>query len=145
MIHPESIPKHEAARYMGVKGEPSASVAELLDRLEPVVRAVIRPCYVFRETTVEHDEQGVHLGCMSVPLTGKSVAEHLKDCGKAVILAATLSSEADKLIRRLAVTSLFLFNISEKDIEKSFLIILSVWRLLNERYSDKSRIVTALS
>lgn len=106
MIHPESIPKHEAARYMGVKGEPSASVAELLDRLEPVVRAVIRPCYVFRETTVEHDEQGVHLGCMSVPLTGKSVAEHLKDCGKAVILAATLSSEADKLIRRLAVTDM---------------------------------------
>ena len=106
MIHPESIPKHEAARYMGVKGEPSASVTELLDRLEPVVRAVIRPCYVFRETTVEHDEQGVHLGCMSVPLTGKSVAEHLKDCGKAVILAATLSSEADKLIRRLAVTDM---------------------------------------
>lgn len=106
MITLDSIPKHEAARYMGVKGEPSASVTELLDRLEPVVRAIIRPCYVFRETTVEHDEQGVHLGCMSVPLTGRSVAEHLKGCGKAVIFAATVSAEADKLIRRLAVTDM---------------------------------------
>lgn len=104
MIHPESISKAEAARYMGIKGATPDAVAELLDRLEPVVRAVIRPCYVYRETTVEQDEQGVRLGCMSVPLTGRSVAEHLKGCDKAIVFAATLSSGADKLIRRLAVT-----------------------------------------
>lgn len=106
MIHPESISKAEAARYMGVKGATPDAVAELLERLEPIVRAAIRPCYVYRETTVVHDEQGVRLGCMSVPLTGKSAAEHLKGCDKAIILAATLSAEADKLIRRLAVSDM---------------------------------------
>lgn len=91
---------------MGVKGEPDSKVRELLDRLEPVVRETVKPNYVFRETTVEAADGGVRLGCIGSLLTGKSISEHLKGCDRAVIFAATLSVEADKLIRRAAVTDM---------------------------------------
>lgn len=104
MIEYGKISKSDAARYMGVKGAIDGRVAEMLDRLEPIVRENIKPCYVFRETTVEASGDGIRLGCIDVPLTGNSIAEHIKNCERAVIFAATLSAEADKLIRRATVT-----------------------------------------
>lgn len=98
------ISKYEAARYMGIKGTPDGKVSELLDCLEPVVREAVKPCYVFRETTVEISNDGVQFGCIDVPFTGSSILEHIRGCERAVIFAATLSVEADKLIRKAAVT-----------------------------------------
>lgn len=100
-----SISKAEAARYMGVKGEPDPSVMELLDRAEKQVIGKVRPKYVYLETDVEITDEGVLLGAMSEPLTGEDIKRHLKGCRKAVLLAATLSQEADKLIRQAAVTN----------------------------------------
>lgn len=106
MMQLEPISKREAARYMGVRGEPDSSVAELLDKAELLVRKSVRPKYVYRETTVEQVDGGVKLGAAASILTGNDVKKHLSGCERAVILAATLSSEADKLIRRSAVTSM---------------------------------------
>ena len=100
------ISKEEAARYMGVRGEPDEAVKELLDRAERLVREKVRPKYVYLETDITFAEDGVHLGAMSEPLTGEDIRRHLKGCTKAVMLAATLSQEADKLIRQAAVDSL---------------------------------------
>lgn len=102
----DRISKYEAARYMGIKGKPDSKIEELLDRLEPIVREAVKPNYVFRETTVRADGSGIRLGCIDVPLTGNSISEHIKGCERAVIFAATLSVEADKLIRRAAVTDM---------------------------------------
>ena len=98
------ISKAEAARYMGVKGEPDSAVAELLDRAEKQVRETLRPKYVYLETDITITEDGVRLGAMSELLTGEDIKRHLKGCNKAILLAATLSQGADKLIRQAAVT-----------------------------------------
>ena len=100
------ISKSEAARYMGVKGMPDQAVAELLDRAEKIVREKIRPKYVYIETDVTFTDEGVVLGAMSVPLTGEDIKRHLSGCNRAVIMAATLTQEADKLIRQAAVTNM---------------------------------------
>ncbi|MBO7473748.1 MAG: 5-methyltetrahydrofolate--homocysteine methyltransferase [Ruminococcus sp.] len=100
------ISKAEAARYMGVKGEPDSAVSELLDRAEKQVREVLRPKYVYIETDISITDEGVLLGAMIEPLTGDDIRRHLKGCDKAVLLAATLSQEADKLIRQAAVTNM---------------------------------------
>ncbi|MBP5580255.1 MAG: 5-methyltetrahydrofolate--homocysteine methyltransferase, partial [Ruminococcus sp.] len=58
------ISKSEAARYMGVKGEPDEAVAEVLDRAERLVREKVRPKYVYLETDVSFTDEGVVLGAM---------------------------------------------------------------------------------
>ena len=100
------ISKEEAARYMGVKGEPDEAVMELLDRAERLVREKVRPKYGYLETDVSFTDDGVVLGAMSEPLTGEDIKRHLQGCNRAVMLAATLSQEADKLIRQAAVTNM---------------------------------------
>ena len=100
------ISKAEAARYMGVKGEPAGAVAELLDRAEQLVRKSVRPKYVYIMTDVEFTHGGVRLGGVVPLFTGKSITNHLKGCTRAILLAATLSAEADKLIRQAAVTDM---------------------------------------
>ena len=100
------ISKSEAARYMGVKGEPDQAVAELLDRAERIVRERINPKFVYIETDVTFTEESVVLGAMSEPLTGSDIRRHLNGCNKAILMAATLTQEADKLIRQSAITNM---------------------------------------
>lgn len=97
------ISRAEASRYMGVRGEPDAAVTALLDRFEPVVRERMRPAYVYRELRTEEREEGIVLPDVGLTLTGEDVRRHLSGCGRVVMLAATLSAEADKLIRQSQV------------------------------------------
>lgn len=103
-LDPISIP--EAARYMGIKGTPTEAISDMLERCERLVRERVRPKYVYLETSVEFTDNGVALGAMSEPLTGEDIKKHLKGCDRAIMLAATLSQEADKLIRQAAVTDM---------------------------------------
>ena len=100
----EPISKAEAARYMGIKGEPDRAASELLDRAEKLVREKVSPQYVYRETSAELCSNGVKLGCMDTLLSGNSIRKHLEGCERAILLAVTLSAEADKLIRQAAVS-----------------------------------------
>jgi hypothetical protein len=100
------ISTSEAARYMGVNGEPDAQIKALLDKYEPIVRESLQPKYVFREAAISFDEDGVHVEGMTAALTGNDIIRHLSGCSRAVILAATLTSEADKLIRKSAISGM---------------------------------------
>ena len=91
---------------MGVKGEPDSTVMELLKQAEETVRNTVRPSYVYREASVEVTEGGIKLSCMNGLLTGESIKKHLNGCERAILLAATLSAEADKLIRRTAIENM---------------------------------------
>ena len=106
MMELSPISKSEAARYMGVKGAPTELISEMLDRCEKLVRERVRPKYVYLETSVEFTDDGVIIGAMNEPLTGNDIRRHLKGGTRAVLLAATLSQEADKLIRQTAVTDM---------------------------------------
>jgi hypothetical protein len=97
------INKAEASRYMGIKGEPDEQISAILDAEETAIRERLEPKYVYRETSVRFTEDGVFADGMNVPFTGYDIAEHLKECTGVVILAATLTSEGDKLIRQASV------------------------------------------
>lgn len=100
------ISKSEAARYMGVKGVPDGQVMEILERLEPLVRERMRPKYVYRKTEVNFTENGLFLNGLDASLEGEDIKKHLDGCSESVVLAATLSAEADKFIRQMAVTDM---------------------------------------
>ena len=78
MISLSPISISEAARYMGVKGEPDTAVMELLERAERLVRENVRPMFVYRETAAEAVEDGIKLSCMSRHLTGEDIKKHLQ-------------------------------------------------------------------
>lgn len=100
------ISKEEAARYMGIKGVPDDRISEILDRCEIIVRESVRPKYVYRKTAVTFTENGVLLGGVNTLLSGRDIKKHLSGCTEAIVMAVTLSAEADKLIRRTAVTDM---------------------------------------
>lgn len=106
MIRLDIISKSETARYMGVKGIPDKKTAEILDKYEPIVRERLRPAFVYRETAVHFVDDGVYLDGVDAVFSGSDIKNHLKDCEHAVILAVTVSAEADKLIRQTSVVGM---------------------------------------
>lgn len=104
MMKLSPISSEEAARYMGVRGEPDENVARLLDKYEPIVRENLRPAYVYRQGDVERTEN--ELKICGISLLGNDIRRHLDGCEKAIILGATVSAEADKLIRQTSVTDM---------------------------------------
>lgn len=95
----------EAARYMGVRGTAEGQTLALLERADALVRKRINPKYTYRVSEVRTSEEGVRIGEVSRPFGGNDLKKHLTGCTRAVILAATLTSEADKLIRQAQVES----------------------------------------
>jgi hypothetical protein len=106
MIQLGEISKAEAARYIGIRTVPDEKTAVLLDRYEEIVRSRLMPAYVWRESQLAFSTEGVYLSGLSVPLTGKSIQKLLNGCVRAVVLAATVSAEADRLIRQLSVSDM---------------------------------------
>ena len=106
MMRLKPISKAETARYMGVRGEPDFQTMEILNRLEPVVRERIKPKYVYRRTPVNFTANGLFLDGISRELAGEDIKKHLSGCTSAVVMAVTLSAEADKLIRQTAITDM---------------------------------------
>lgn len=106
MIRLDIISKSETARYMGVKGIPDKKTAEILDKYEPIVRERLRPAFVYRETAVHFADDGVYLDGVDAVFSGSDIKNHLKDCERAIILAVTVSAEADKMIRQTSVVSM---------------------------------------
>lgn len=106
MIVLETVSIEETARYMGVKGNPDENVLRLIEKADSTARKFILPKYVYRVSGVEVLSGGVELSDCGIFLPGNDIKKHLEGCGKAVVFAATLSAEADKLIRRAEVTDM---------------------------------------
>lgn len=97
-----ALNRAEALRYMGYDGvSPDEKISALIDRCESELLRVIKPCYVYKVFDTEHKENAVELKGATLRLTGNSICEHLRGCTKCVLMAATVSAGADKVIRRL--------------------------------------------
>lgn len=96
----------EAARYIGIRTAPDEQTAKLFEKYEKIVRSRLRPAYVYRETEIDFKKGFVVLSGMDVPLTGESIQKLLEGCNRAVILGATVSAEADRLIRETSVVDM---------------------------------------
>ena len=90
-----------ALRYMGWRGEPDERISALMDECEAELLKTAKPRFVWRVFDISRSEGGIELSGCGFLLPGKDIARHLDGCTKAAITAATLSSDADRLLKRL--------------------------------------------
>lgn len=106
----EQLNRDELYRYLGYKADntPDEIVRGIIDKCEEKLFKSVRPTYVYKEFPVnELYENSVYKGIELVGtrlvLEGESIRKHLIGCSHAVLLAATLSAEADRLIRQCEI------------------------------------------
>lgn len=102
---PQAIDRATALRYMGAAGwKPDRASAVLLDQAECQLMQTATPRAVWRQ-----------LPCAVLPLQdrGKDLARHLEGCDEIVVMAATLGSEVDTMLRRMELTDIALAAVSD--------------------------------
>lgn len=98
------ISRAEALRYMGVHGEPDERLTALIDECETELLAAACPRFVWRIFDIVRSEGEISLSGCDFSLIGIDIERHLEGCTKAAITAATLSAEADRLLKRLQLS-----------------------------------------
>lgn len=106
MIEITSINKTEALRYMGVKGQPDEKFSAMLCDCEKKLLETFVPKFTYRVFDADLSDGSVKLDGCKLSLTGKDIYNHLKDSEKAVIMAVTLSSGVDRLIRSAEISDM---------------------------------------
>jgi len=103
----ENLNKNEALRYMGYGDiSPDENILSLMNECEKALLAVIKPCCVYHVFDIEEVGEGVAVCGTSLVLKGDAIREHLAGCCKVVLMAATLSAHADRVIRRYEATDM---------------------------------------
>ena len=103
----ESLDKKEALRYMGYGDTaPDEKILSMMDECEKALLAVIKPCCIYHVFDIEEVSNGISVCGTSLVLEGNAIREHLAGCCKAVLMAATLSAHADRVIRRFEATDM---------------------------------------
>lgn len=107
IIQLDALDRKEALRYLGYgENEADARVRQMLDECEKQLLLTARPQIVYRCFDIERRNTGIEVLGTSLFLTGESIQKHLEGCEKAVLLCATISSEVDRLLRRLEVENM---------------------------------------
>ena len=101
--------REELYRYLGYRGNtPDDMVCGIIDKCEEKLFNVIKPAYIckvfdIRENFVDGLYKGIECIGTNLILEGESIRKHLSGCKQAVLISATLSVEADKLIRQTEI------------------------------------------
>lgn len=90
--------RKEIRRYIGLKNAEVPEVDAMIERCLERLQKVIRPVCVFRTFPVVF-EDGMPV-IAGKPTFSKDLARNLAGCREAVLLACTISAEADRCIRR---------------------------------------------
>lgn len=98
------INRAEALRYMGYTEEPDARISAVIDECEQELLKEARPQFVWRVFNILRNEREIYLSDCDFPLEGKDIAEHLRGCDKAAVVCSTLSSDADRFLKKLDVS-----------------------------------------
>lgn len=95
----------EALRYMGFRGTPDEGTLKVVNELGDKLKKAIAPKHVLKRFSCSVGEEGT-VSLPEITLKSSSLAKHLKGCEELCILAATLGTGADSLIRRYSVTDI---------------------------------------
>lgn len=96
------IDKSEVLRYLGYKNENAeTSMHDTVDECIDLIIKTVKPRYLVKyvDISIDAKQNAVFIKNSSVKFTGTAICNHLDGCEKAVLICATLSVEADKLIR----------------------------------------------
>lgn len=103
----EKINRAEALRYMGcASSNVDSNVLAIVEDCEKELLSSIKPKYVYKFFDIIHLDEGIELCETNTVFTGRDIANHLRECNRAVLLCATLSVEADKVIRKYQITDM---------------------------------------
>ena len=86
---PEQINRENWLRYLQVKGEPNERLARQMDEAEKLLLETAQPRGIYRVLNRE-----------DLATEGISIEKHLEGCDKVAIMAVTIGSGVDALIRR---------------------------------------------
>lgn len=101
--------REELYRYLGYKGNtPDDMVRGIIDKSEEKLFKVVKPAYIckvfdIREVFEDDSYKGIECVGTDLILEGESIRKHLLGCKQVVLMSATLSMEADKLIRQIEI------------------------------------------
>ena len=93
MIIMNRIDRASALSFLGIRGEPGRETKALFDKYEPLLLEKISPRYVYKAFPF-----GAESACYAI-LQGGDIKEHINGCDEAVLLAVTLGTQVDGLIR----------------------------------------------
>ncbi|MCH5303245.1 MAG: methionine synthase [Ruminococcus sp.] len=97
MIKLKEINRAEALRYIGgSKVEMNENMDALLTSCEKEILEVAAVKYLYKKIPLNDSKL----------LIGNSIKEHLKGCGEAILICATIGNAVDKLIRTASVTDM---------------------------------------
>lgn len=97
------INKSDALRYLGYgKSAPDDTSLRLLDKCESELLRVLDCKYIYRVFPLEDGQ----IPGSAFRFEGRSIEAHLKGCSRVILLCATLSESADRLIRRKQLTGM---------------------------------------
>ena len=102
------INRDEALRYLAAGGSvPDENLTRLMDSCEEKLLASVRGRYTFKVFDIERiRENEVILSGTKLSITRDRNCGHLSSCEKAVLLAATIGADVDKLIRAEEVSDM---------------------------------------
>lgn len=98
------INRLEALRYMGYKEQPDERISATIDECERELLKEARPQFVWRVFDVEREGRSLRLSECDFELEGRNIYDHLRGCDKAAVICATLSSDADRYLKKLDVS-----------------------------------------
>ncbi len=93
------LDRSEALRYLGVTGTVPEDLRETVEAAARWLTAALRPRYVWRVFPLRWEKDRAVLEGAGVTLTGQSARRMLGECGQAALLACTLGSEFDGMLR----------------------------------------------
>ena len=105
LAYPQNDTRAETLRYLGAGGwQPDAASQVLLQKAEDALRAAATPRGVWKQ---------LPLTALPLQNAGNDIARHLRGCDAMVLMAVTLGSGADTLMRRLELTDIALAAVVE--------------------------------
>lgn len=91
----------ECSRYLGYKGiKPDANIFEMMKECEEQLVKMAVPRFLYKCFDISKYENGILIKNTDIVLTGESICTHLNGCTRIAIIAATLSVQTDRLIRK---------------------------------------------
>lgn len=102
----KELERNEAFRYMGIRGEPDETTRQLTVRCEAELLKAIKPVFIYKVFDITEEEKGISVDGTTLKLPGEDIKRQLKGCGRCVLMAATLSSAADLVIRRHEISDM---------------------------------------
>ncbi len=96
--------EREILRYLGIRKEADEAVKAQVRSVWEELVSCVTPKSVTRRIGCHVEDEAVKLG--GICITGRNLSHHLKGCREVFLLAATLGSTADSLLRRYAATDI---------------------------------------